>query len=148
MTLPQDSGHKAGIAPTFWERVGALLDDYLDGYELIGGDPEGYYTPNKLEKTLLEDFTNGFLSELDERIFKNRLYKTEHALDSGNPLNAAAPDLLRSAKEVESILKFAFEDGALDKNTIMGLCVDPYGALHDLRAAIAKSQLPPAQEGE
>lgn len=49
-------------------------------------------------------------------------------------------ELLASAQEVERLLKFAFEDGALDERTILGLCVDPYGLLADLRTVIARAE--------
>ena len=60
---------------------------------------------------------------------------------------AAARDLQESCIEVERILRFAFEEGALSEDVIMGLCIDPYGVLADLRAAIAKSKAPAMNVG-
>ena len=51
----------------------------------------------------------------------------------------AAPDLVATLQECERILKFAFEEGALPEETVMGLCIDPYGVLADLRAALARA---------
>ncbi len=48
--------------------------------------------------------------------------------------------LLNSAKEVECVLTFAFEDGALSDETVLQLCIDPHGVLADLRASIAAAQ--------
>lgn len=44
--------------------------------------------------------------------------------------------LIGSAEEAERLLTFAFEDGALPNETVLGLCVDPYGLLRDLRLAL------------
>lgn len=48
--------------------------------------------------------------------------------------------LLDSAWEVERILTFAFDEGALPQETVMGLCIDPYGVLADLRTAIINAR--------
>lgn len=45
--------------------------------------------------------------------------------------------LIASAEEAERVLTFAFEDGALPDETVLGLCVDPYGLLRDLRLSLA-----------
>ena len=45
--------------------------------------------------------------------------------------------LIASAEECERLLKFAFEEGALPDETVLGLCIDPYGLLRDLRLSIA-----------
>jgi len=44
--------------------------------------------------------------------------------------------LLGSCQEVERILTFAFEEGALPEDQILGLCIDPWGVLNDLRTII------------
>jgi hypothetical protein len=49
-------------------------------------------------------------------------------------------------QEAYGVLKFAIEDGFLTDDQIMGLCVDPYGMLHDLRSALTP-MTKPEQEG-
>ena len=46
--------------------------------------------------------------------------------------------LVEALKETVRVLTFAFEEGALPEDIVMGLCVDPYGMLKDARAALAK----------
>jgi len=55
-------------------------------------------------------------------------------------LIAAAPDMYDSAEEVEGILKFIFEDGALSEDIVNGLAIDPHGVLRDLRAALLRAK--------
>lgn len=48
--------------------------------------------------------------------------------------------VLASLKEAVAILDFAFEQGALSDDQIMGLYVDPWGALRDMKAALAQAE--------
>ncbi len=52
-------------------------------------------------------------------------------------LVAKARMLRASAEEVERVLAFAFEEGALTDEQVSQLCIDPYGVLADLRTSLA-----------
>lgn len=51
-----------------------------------------------------------------------------------------AENLREALGEAVRILSFAFEDGALPEETVLGLTIDPYGALADMKAALTAYQ--------
>ena len=50
----------------------------------------------------------------------------------------AVDELVKALEETVRVLSFAFDDGALDHETIIGLCIDPYGMLKDAQTILAK----------
>lgn len=57
---------------------------------------------------------------------------------------AGLRDLLLSADEAERCLRFAFQDGALDKEIVITLYPDPFGMLRDFQAALSALAAPTA----
>ena len=63
--------------------------------------------------------------------------KLDAIVERASGLNALETRLRASLQEAERVLTFAIEDGFLADEDVMALCIDPYGMLADIRAALA-----------
>lgn len=49
-------------------------------------------------------------------------------------------ELVEALDETVRVLRFAFIDGALPHETVMGLCIDPYGLLADAESVLSRTK--------
>lgn len=73
-------------------------------------------------------------------IEKREAIEAANRRSAGSEVREALTRLLGNAREAVSALDFAFEQGALNNETIKRLYVDPWGMLRDFKAAVDEAE--------
>ena len=96
-----------------------------EGCRTIKGDKIGHHKQARYKEIA---YTLGLSDDKKDEANAALIVKAVNAHD----------ELVTALEETVRVLSFAFDDGALDHETIIGLCIDPYGMLKDAQTILAK----------